>query len=419
MKKVTLKRMFDTFAFSLVATLMATIAFVCLSGSNIAYAANPGDVVIDQDTILSSDLSVSGDLYVDSVTFNCNRHTVTVGGNVYLYGDNGKISCIGGELIVGKNLYVRAGTVYLNGGELRVNGDAIFAWIDEDEHYQEVKAVLKMDNEDDVFTIGGNLVTYLYGSSYKGKQCGMLCNAGCIKLAKNWENYGACGNTEDLEVVLTGGGAQKLLDNNFSWIIIPNLTVNNSTDRSITISGYIDIGTLNSSVSIIAKAKSKKSPCLYIEKTKGSLDIDGDIELHIGKAGGNISVNGNLLGWGIRLSGKKLEVKGDYQNGSNKYDDGLHSELYLDGGTMIVDGNAIFASIDADEHYQAIDGILKMDNESDALSIGGDLITCFSEYYYSHTKYNMYCSAGKIKLAGNWIDYNRCENNSGTFELEL
>nr|MCR5205786.1 hypothetical protein [Lachnospiraceae bacterium] len=127
---------------------------------------------------------------------------------------------------------------------------------------------------------------------------------------------------------------------------------------------------------------------------------------------------GNLLGSGIRLSGKKLEVKGDYQNGSNKYDDGLHSELYLDGGTMIVDGDAIFASMDADEHYQAIDGILKMDNESDALSIGGDLITCFSEYYYSHTKYNMYCSAGKIKLAGNW-EYYAGANFSDKFGVYL
>ena len=166
--------------------------------------------------------------------------------------------------------------------------------------------------------------------------------------------------------------------------------------------GSLVVETLSENV----KIKAISSPYLEFDTINGTLDIEGDCSLRVKtKMGGNVTVTGNVIGAGIRLSGKELKITGNYQQ--------LEGILYVNGGTVVIEGDVMFASIDKYGDYKTSAGTLKMDDDKDCVVIQGDFIT-----YFSSTG-KMQCSAGKLHIHGNWYNYGSNIYNSNTFEVIL
>ena len=363
------------------------------------------DVFITEDFTLTEDFETFGDLYVQGGTLWLNGHNLTVAGNVYL--ESGTIRCSDGTLEIGYNLEASGGTLYLNGGTVTVGGDVIFANVDNYGDYTASSSNLCMDNANDSIRIGGTLITYFENVGYYNGA--MNCSAGTMYLEGDWENYGRyIYGGESFELVLTSETDQKIYDPKNAGIFIQTITVENTEHRNMIIEGKLVVGVLSENV----KIKAINNPSLEFDMTKGTLDIEGDCTLSIGtKAGGNVTVIGNLIGNNICLngSGKILKVTGDYQQ--------AEGTLYPKGGSIEIGGNAIFAYIDNYGDYTSTASKLCMDNASDSIHIGGTLVTYFENVGYYNGAMN--CSAGTIYLEGDWKNYGRYIYGGESFELVL
>ena len=358
------------------------------------------DVVeITSDVTLTEDLKVDGVLYVKNGTLDLNGHNVIVGRNLYL--ESGMIRCNEGTLEVGNCLQALGGTLWLDGGTVTVDGDVIFANIDNYGDYTATSNKLTMDNVNDSIHINGNLITCFGELGYYDGA--MNCTKGKMYLSGDWKNYGGyIYNSDAFEVIFTSEQDQKIYDPQNSIIRIPVITVKNAEKRNIRVEGSLVGQTLSENV----KIKAVSSPYLEFESTNGALDIEGNCTLRVGtKIGGNVAVTGNLVVNDICLDGKNLKVTGNYHQPTGT--------LYLKGGTMEVGGDVIFANIDNYGDYTECETNLKMDNEKDSITIAGNLITNYGRWG------GMSCSAGKMYLAGNWENYGGYIFNSDTFEVLL
>ena len=359
------------------------------------------DVFITSDVTLTEDFETFGDVYIQSGTLWLNGHNFKVAGNIYL--ESGTIRCSDGTLEVGNNIQTKGGMLYLDGGTVTIGGDVIFATIDKYGEYNSATTILKMDNEEDRMTIKGDFITCL------NQDDRIKCSAGTIYLHGNWENHGkyyASINTSGtFELILASEKDQKLFVSGSQKMNVATMIVEYADKRSVIVEGKLIVGTLSENV----KIKAISFPYLEFDIINGALDIEGDCTLKVKtKTEGNITVTGNLIGEGIRVSGKQLKVTGNYQQ--------LEGVLYLDGGTVEVEGNVMFAGVDKYDKYTTSQGILKMDNAKDCMIIKGDFITCLNQ------DDRIKCSAGTLYLHGNWENhgtYYASINTSGTFELIL
>ena len=129
----------------------------------------------------------------------------------------------------------------------------------------------------------------------------------------------------------------------------------------------------------------------------------------------------------LNLDEKALTVYGDFYLESGKLDIhkgslNIKGNLYMRGGTIdlnrgsiTVEGNVYWYNQDEKERYTPSSAELIMEDQIEVFDIRGDLIT----YLNWSSGYN--CSAGTMKLGGNWTNYNheRSISGSNTFKLEL
>ena len=345
---------------------------------------------------------------------------ITVDGNLTCKG----IKVSGKKLTVNGDLTVPIGELYLNGGTVKTSGDVLFSTITTDGRYNSVLSGLRMDNTNDLFEIGGKLVTgFTSGYSYSG----MRCSAGTMKLKGEWYNWTSyINNSGTFELVLEGDGDQRIRNTCGSSILIPVLTVEDPGSRNIILKGSLEITKLNTGgVSVIAQDK----PEIVFGTTAGAVDISGDVTLQVNeRAGGDISVDGNITSKNLKLMGTKMTVNGDFKLlNSNAVSIGVNGiltvngELYqtngtmnLDGGTLQVHGDYTVASRSESGVLSSCSGRLYMTNASDLVVLDGDY-TVFSSSSSS-------LSAGTMKIAG---DFTQLSSNgydfspSGTHEVIL
>ena len=339
------------------------------------------DQNVKQNTTYSEDKLTYGDFTLNSGTLNLDEKALTVYGDFYL--ESGKLDIHKGSLNIKGNLYMRGGTIDLNRGSITVEGNVYWYNQDEKERYTSSSASLIMEDQVEVFDIRGDLITYLNSSG------NYSCSAGTMKLGGNWTNYNhersiSGSNTFKLEL----DGTKDVTIDGSPSIYVSNMEVKNSDSRKVNLQGTIAIGCVIGDAKVVAK----DTPYLRFES-----------------ATGKIEVTGNMWTYGEVKVGKSFVVHGDlHMKGGN---------LNLNGGNLTVEGNAYFCSQDSKGNYTSMydSARLVMENKEDMLDVRGDLVTYFS---YSS---NFQCSAGTLKLGGNWTNYNheRSISGSNTFKLEL
>ena len=248
-----------------------------------------------------------------------------------------------------------------------------------------------MNNEADSFTVKGNIITNFGGFN---------CSSGVMNIGGSWTNYYSASGTGNFKVVLTGT-KDALIYGKYN-ISVPELEIENASQRKITMQGEINAGTLTGGdVNITAKSY----PYLSFGTTKGKLDINGNVELNIGtKAGGDIDVKGECIVREIALNGKNLKISEDFRKGDGKF--------YLNGGNVEVGGNAYFASKNSDGEYVnyiSSSAELKMNNETDSFTVKGNVITNCSGFN---------CSSGVMNIGGSWTNYYSA-SGTGNFKVVL
>ena len=323
--------------------------------------------------------------------------------NIVVNGDCtiGEMMLNGKELKVNGDLYkAYNGRLYLKGGKIGVEGDTYFATKSADNQYGSITGTLEMSNEEDIFTIKGNLITYFQGSGY------FNCSAGIMNIEGSWTNYdwwngGSISGTGSFKVVLSG--TKDAIINGKTRITVPELEIENASKRKITMQGNIEAKKLEGGdLNIVAKS----NPSLSLGETTGKLNVEGNVQLDIDKkVVDNIVVNGDCTVGEMMLNGKELKVNGDFYKAGGR--------LYLKGGKVGVEGDAYFATKYADNQYGSISGILEMSNEEDRFNLKGNLITCFDYSRYFN------CSAGIMNIEGNWTNYNCSISGTGSFKVVL
>ena len=398
---------------------------------------------------------IAGDAVLNETTLNGN--TIQVNGNL-LVQDNVTLGVATteekGTLIVDGDLQLTAGMLHLNYGEITVGGNACFARINDDGSYSRISlsGELAMDNESDSFTIGGDLVTYFYGSSSSYYNC----SSGVMNIGGNWTNYNytssaTMSGSGDFAVIFKGTGA--LTINGNGALYVPSMTIENASSRSITMKGGVGAGILNGGDMTIT---AKNTPSLRFDTTTGSLDIQGDAQLSIAtKADGDITVQqGNLQVNGIAMGSHvlnidgnltmdtsnktlafgtngKLKVSGDvWQNKGNVSMGSSEAviegnyyqaagELKIGSGNLQIRGDYRLQSLDESSgeiSYTSSSGKLYMTEEAGKMVVGGDF------YTYSTYSHKSYLTAGTLYVFGDFYEYTGNTNNfaaSGTHTVVL
>ena len=336
------------------------------------------DQNVKQNTTYSEDKLTYGDFTLNGGTLNLDEKALTVYGDFYL--ESGKLDIHKGSLNIKGNLYMRGGTIDLNRGSITVEGNVYWYNQDEKERYTSSSASLIMEDQVEVFDIRGDLITYLNWSS------GYNCSAGTMKLGGNWTNYNhersiSGSNTFKLEL----DGTKDVTIDGSPSIYVPNMEVKNSDSRKVNLQGTIAIGCVIGDAKVVAK----DTP-----------------SLRFGSATGKIEVTGNMQTYGEVKVGKSFVVHGDLYM--------REGTLNLNGGNLKVEGNAYLCKQDSKGNYTSMasnSGDLIMENKEDILDVRGNLIT-----YFYHSSY-FQCSAGTLKLGGNWTNYENI-SGSGNFKVE-
>ena len=377
------------------------------------------------DTTLTDDQTTYGNYSFSNGSLDLAGHTLTVYGDFYL---NGTLNVNGGTLDVRGDLNVTHGYLRLNGGTVNVGGDAIFASKKSDGSYGTTvpDTRLIMNNEADQFIAVGDLITY-FDTYYSN---GMDCSAGEMRIGGNWINYGSDDKKPNGTFRMIFTGMDDLTINGTDDIYVPTLVIENASQRSITMRGTVSAGTLEGGDMTIT---AKDSPNLSFNTTTGKLDIRGYTTLSVSTAaGGNITFSEGAHLKEIDLCGHSIQVNGDLQIsesvslgylatetvGSLTVTGDLHvthGNLKLNGGTVNVGGDMLFAWTNDDGSYGPTSNYtyLTMDNDADRFTVTGNLVTYFANY----STVGLVCSTGEMKIGGGWTHYDAFRNPSGTFRM--
>ena len=333
--------------------------------NNIEYEIMPYSTgVIESDLTLSDDMEVYGDVYLKKGTLNLNGYNLTVNGNLYQEG---------GSLLVKK-------------GTLEVEGNYYIANISEseagEEEYGSSQGTLKMMYGEDKVVIHGDFMTKSSYSHSTYLTAGTMYVSGdfrqCIGVSVNFDS------SDQHKVVLNGTEPQKIeIDDPNSGFA--TLDIENS--NPITVKGYLRADILETELNKI----NIESDGMRLVQTTMSDDVEINGDVYLGYSGA------------VNLKGHKLTVYG------NIYHD--KSELIIAKGTLEVNGNYYIASISeneaGEEEYGSSQGILKMMYGEDRVIVHGDFLT---KSNYSHSTY---LTAGTMYVSG---DFRQCIGVSVNFD---
>ena len=333
--------------------------------NNIEYEIMPYSTgVIESDLTLSDDMEVYGDVYLKKGTLNLNGYNLTVNGNLYQEG---------GSLLVKK-------------GTLEVEGNYYIANISEseagEEEYGSSQGTLKMMYGEDKVVIHGDFMTKSSYSHSTYLTAGTMYVSGdfrqCIGVSVNFDS------SDQHKVVLNGTEPQKIeIDDPNSGFA--TLDIENS--NPITVKGYLRADILETELNKI----NIESDGMRLVQTTMSDDVEINGDVYLGYSGA------------VNLKGHKLTVYG------NIYHD--KRELIIAKGTLEVNGNYYIASISeneaGEEEYGSSQGILKMMYGEDRVIVHGDFLT---KSNYSHSTY---LTAGTMYVSG---DFRQCIGVSVNFD---
>ena len=395
---------------------------------------------INAGTLTGGDANITAKSY-PYLGFGTTKGKLNINGNVELNvgtkagGDiDVKGECIVREIALnGKNLKISedfrkgSGKLYLNGGSVEVGGNAYFASKNSDgEYVNSISAELKMNNEADSFTVKGNVITNF--ASYGD----FNCSSGVMNIGGNWINYNrSISGTGSFKVVLTG--TKDVLIYGKYDISIPELEIENASQRKITMQGEIKANTFTGeNVNIITK----DVPGLTFNKTTGKVNIDGNVRMQIStQAGGDVKVSGNLYSNGLAVGANtlsvgnnlylssdsilaigpsgKLNVTGDVWfnrgtlslAGTTKIQGNLYQsdgELKLNGGEVEIDNDYRIQTVDVssgERIWNESYGTLSMAKAKEKLTVNGD--------FYVQSRNSSTLNAGLITLKGNFYQLSK------------
>ena len=258
---------------------------------------------------------------------------------------NGHTLDLKGDLVAGE------GEVTINGGALKVAGDYRIQNVSADGTYGQCSGYLRMENEEDYVSVGGDFVTE--STSYAGSNdCGggNRLTAGTLELKGGFKQKGGAYDFDASgthRVIFSGGGSQTVSFENPSY------------------SGFNDVETKNTDIEFATEVR--------------GWTMQRDAEFKNGIPQG---MEGRL-----DLNGHTLDLKGDLVAGEG--------EVTINGGALKVAGDYRIQNVSADGTYGQCSGYLRMENEEDYVSVGGDFVTESTSYAGSND-----CGGGNRLTAG-------------------
>ena len=390
-------------------TMKGTVYIDNLTGGNVNITALKTPVLHLGKTDVN--VEINGSVILGDTLLN--GHELTVRGDLTVKGDLtiGNPSTVAfGKVTVEGNLQQTYGTIKLNYGALIVDGNATMANITSDGKYTYLgsNSYLTMDNEADVFTVGGNLITAYYSSGWT------KCSAGTMKIGGNWTNYAGTGNghnfvgSNSFTIVMTGTENVTIDGNN--PIDVPALKIENASSRNITMKGtvYTD-SLLGGNVTVTAV----RIPVLHFGKIDGNLKISGDLTLGLSlKNKSTVAIYGDVFMSSAEnltmSSGSTVNIEGDLIQGGGT--------VQPAGGSLKVYGDYRIQSGSESDGWTGSSGVLKMTNAQDFVLVGGDFYTQSSKSHSSDL------TAGEMIVYGDFYQLSGDSRNfkaNGTHKVYL
>ncbi len=363
------------------------------------------NIEIDEDYTLDSDIHTYGSLTLKSGTLDLNGYTLTVDGNVLQTG--GTMNINAGTLDIGGD-YAIAGSVTTNGA-----GEKVYT--------SSSSAYLKMQYDSDYVSVGGDFATYT-SESHTG-----YLTAGTLELKGDFTQLGTNTkysydsydfNASGTHTVIFSGTEQQCVYFDSTGSGFANARFQNADIkltgcmRGFTLNDDIDL-TLGTNTILISNTMDlnghtiTKKDTVQLDTTtftggvltlnSGAYLINGDLYVTSGTLGiMDTHVTGNLYlqGGTLDLNGHTLTVDGSvFQTGGT---------MNINAGTLDIGGDyAIAGSVTTNGAGEKVytsssSAYLKMQYDSDYVSVGGDFATYTSE---SHTGY---LTAGTLELKGDF-----------------
>lgn len=292
--------------------------------SSIEFKELEPPMYITEDTVLTNDLTVDKDLYIDA-NLDLNGHKLTVDGNLIIELD--------GALIVNK------GSVNITGN---FNSTDAYYWYNSSGH-------LYMENKDDYMCVEGNF-------THNGAN---TLTAGTLELKGDIDGDGSINSTDMHKVILSGTDDQTI---NLSWngTMFNMLEIKNSDSRKLIVHKYFIVSNFTevdgSSLTFVCNESGSDTTDIRLGKiscdtinfngnvTLGSIDFDGktinasadvrsyNTDTYLKLNGATMTVKGDFNGNGdITLGGGTLHIDGDFNNYSNLYMTNKNDYLYIGG----------------------------------------------------------------------------------------
>lgn len=292
--------------------------------STITFKELEPPMYITEDTVLTADLEVDSDLYIQA-DLDLNGYKLTVNGDVY----------------------IESGSLTINKGSATVTGDFT------DGNYSHIY----MSNKDDYLCIEGNYVTESYGG-YNS------LTAGTLELKGDISGDGAV-NSTDMHTVILSGTNDQTINLSSKETMFNMLEIKNSDSKKLIVDKYFLVSNFTEVDGI---------SLTFVCNDSGSDTTDirlGDITCD------TINFDGNLTLGTLNFDGKAINASADVR--SESYD----GELYLNSATMTVKGDFNAKGVislgggtlhvDGDFDYSGwSNGCIYMTNKKDVFYVGGD-----------------------------------------------
>ncbi len=292
--------------------------------STITFKELEPPMYITEDTMLTADLEVDSDLYIQA-NLDLNGYKLTVNGDVT----------------------IEDGSLTINKGSATITGNLT------EGNYSHIY----MSNKDDYLCIEGDLVTESYGS-YNSM------TAGTLELKGDISGDGDV-NSSDMHTVILSGTDDQTINSSGDGTMFNMLEIKNSDSRKFIVDK-------NFWASNFTEVDGSSLTFVCNESGSDTTDIRlGDITCD------TINFNGNLTLRSINFDGKAINASADVRSYSND------TALYLNGATMTVKGDfnarGIISlgggtlHIDGDFDYDGWgSGYFYMTNKKDVFYVGGD-----------------------------------------------
>lgn len=327
--------------------------------SSIEFKELEPPMYITEDTVLTNDLTVDKDLYINA-NLDLNGHKLTVDGNIT----------------------IEDGSLIVNKGSATITDNLI------ENNYSHIY----MSNKEDYLCVNGSFELQSYGSWNE-------MTAGTLELKGDIDGDGSINSTDMHKVILSGTGNQTI---NLSddGTMFNMLEIKNSDSRkfivhkNFIVSNFTEVD--GNSLTFVCNESGSDTTDIRLGKIScDTINFNGNVTLRsIDFDGKAINASADVRIYdrdtNLKLNGATMTVKGDFDG---------QGKIILGGGTLHIDG---------DFDYYSYEGGIEMNNKNDSLYIGGDFTingNSWSDFtdgimeikgdFYS---YNSFISSGNHKL---------------------